>query len=236
MVIGLTMACTKGKVKPDARTRLRLFSDSAGYCNRAECRKYLFSDENKTDHHIGEVAHILAASANGPRSVAKLDGEFLARYDNLILLCPNCHSIVDKCPELYPESLLLEWKQNHRTVISEAIGVHVVSSRKEAWNFLNSLLRKNESIHKHFGPDNNYRENPEAEEANIWKRKMISQIIPNNQKILRFIDKNIDLIFEDEREVVELFRQHVDDLVEKHLGNNEGIASRFPVCMQSLFR
>ena len=36
-----------------------------------------------------------------------------------------------------------------------------------------------------------YRENPEAEEAVVWKRKMLSQIIPNNQKILLFTGMNV---------------------------------------------
>ena len=229
------MACSRGRVNPTAQTKLRLFSDAAGYCNRPECRRRLFSEEGQADYHIGEMAHILAARDGGPRAESELKRPERSSYSNLILLCPNCHSEVDKCPEQFPDSLLHKWKLNHRTIISEAIGVYTVSSRGEALSFLESLLRANRLIHQQYGPDNEYRENPEAEEAPIWKRKMVDQIIPNNQKILLFIDKNINLVREDERHVIELFRQHVDDLVKRHLENNHGIASRFPSEMDRLF-
>ena len=229
------MACARGRANPNLQTKLRLFSDSAGYCNHPKCRKPLFSEEGQADYHIAEMAHILAAQDGGPRAAPDLDEEQRASYCNLILLCPNCHTMIDKCPDQFPDATLREWKQNHKALISEAIGVQAVSSREEAFQFVEPLLRINRSIHQRYGPDNEYRQNPEAEEAAIWKRKMISQIIPNNQKILLFIDKNIGLIHGEEQNIVELFRQHVDDLVERHFGDNEGIASRFPQGMNTLF-
>ena len=143
--------------------------------------------------------------------------------------------MIDKRPEQFPNPLLREWKLNHTSLIYAALGVHTVSSRKEALEFLEPLLRANRIIHRCYGPDNEYRQNPEAEEAEIWKRKVIFQIIPNSQKLLLFLDKNIAHTNAEERNVVELFRQHVDDLVERHLGDNEGIASRFPQGMNTLF-
>lgn len=230
------MACARGRVRASYKTKLRLFSDAAGYCNRPECRKRLFSDEDEVDYHIAEMAHILAAKDGGPRAAPEASADERASYNNLILLCPNCHTTIDKCPERFPDEKLRDWKLRHKTVIAKAIGVQSVSSRDEALEFLDPLLRANKMIHQTHGPDNYYRENPEAEEAEIWKRKVIHQIIPNNQKMLLFIDKNICLVNENERETVELFRQHLDDLIERHLGNNEGIASRYPPGMNALFR
>ena len=230
------MACTKGRVNPNSQTKLRLFSDSAGHCNSPECRRALFSEEGQADYHIAQMAHILAAADGGPRAAPELDEEHRASYCNLILLCPNCHTIIDKCPDQFPDAMLREWKLRHKSLIYEAMGVHTVSSRDEALRFVDPLLRANSLIHYRYGPDNEYRQNPEAEEADTWKRKMICQIIPNNQKLLQFLAKNIELVQEGERDTVELFRQHVDDLVEKHLGDHEGIASRFPQGMDTLFR
>ena len=229
------MACIKGRVNPSSQTKLRLFSDSAGHCNHPKCRRPLFSEEDQADYHIAEMAHILAASHDGPRAAPELDDEIRASYGNLILLCPNCHTMIDKCPDQFPDTILREWKLHHRSLIYEAIGVQTVSSREEALQFVEPLLRANRLIHQRYGPDNEYRQNPEAEEAVIWKRKMVLQIIPNNQKILVFLDKNINIVREEERNTVELFRQHVDDLVQRHLGDNEGIASRFPQDMNALF-
>ena len=230
------MTCVKGRVKPNSQTKLRLFSDSAGHCNHPECRRRLFSEGDQADYHIAEMAHILAANDGGPRAAPELDEANRSSYCNLILLCPNCHTMIDKCPEQFPDTMLREWKINHKSLIYRSIGVQTVSSRNEALQFVEPLLRVNRSIHQHYGPDNEYRQNPEAEETAIWKRKMICQIIPNNQKIMLFLEKNIELLQETERNIVELFRQHVDDLVERHLGDNKGIASRFPQGMNTLLR
>lgn len=229
------MACLKGRVNPTPQTKLRLFSDAAGHCNRPSCRLPLFSEEGRADYHIGEMAHILAAGDAGPRAEPALDRQERASYDNLILLCPNCHTEVDKSVETFPDSLLRGWKQDHKAVILAAFGIQSVSTRDEALRFVQPLLRANESIHQQYGPESATILNPEAEEAIVWKRKMIHQIIPNSQKILLFADKNANLLRGSERIVLELFRQHVDDLAERHLGNNRTIASRFPMEMNRLF-
>ena len=229
------MACLRGRATPTAQTKLRLFSDSAGHCNRPECRKPLFSEEGQGDYNIGELAHILAAQDGGPRPEPELAQEHRASYSNLILLCPTCHTMIDKCPDEFPDTLLRDWKLRHKARITEAIGVPSVSTRDAARQFLEPILRANRSIHEQYGPDNDYRENPEAEEASIWKHKVIGQIIPNSKKIILFVDKNIELLHDTERDIVELFRQHFDDLVERHLGGTEAVSSRFPPEMDSLF-
>lgn len=43
------MSCAKGRVTVQNQTKLRLFADAAGYCQRPGCRRRLFSDENGPD-------------------------------------------------------------------------------------------------------------------------------------------------------------------------------------------
>lgn len=222
------MACVKGRINPDAQTKLRLFSDSAGYCQRPECRRRLFSDKNGLDYHIAEMAHIFGASDAGPRANSNLDIEDRPCYENMILLCPSCHSMVDKDPSRFTVSVLGKWKMEHKRLIEEKLGVPRYSSRDSVRKFIEPILRMNSSIFRSYNPNNNYRENPEAEEAGMWKRKMVSQIIPNNQKILVCIDANIHLVNSNEHEVLELFRQHVDDLINVHLLGEKIIATKYP--------
>ncbi len=222
-------SCANGRVNPSAETKLRLFSDSAGHCNRPQCRRNLFSDLSDADYNIGEMAHVIAASVKGPRANENISTEDKATYNNLILLCPSCHTEIDKAPEMFPIELIRSWKVNHKKQIADVIGIPKFESRKEARDFLLPIFRANKAIFDKLNPDLPYRENPEAEEAVVWKRKMLFQIIPNNQKALLFLDLNINLLNEDELLVLENFRQHVDDLIEKHLGGNSGIASRFPL-------
>jgi hypothetical protein len=228
------MACVNGRTNPDQQTKLRLFSDAAGHCNRPTCRRPLFSDKDGVDYQIGEMAHIMAAKDDGPRADAALKPEERAEYRNLILLCPSCHSEIDKSPETFPVEVIQEWKENHRSLISEAIGIARMENRSDARNYVSRLLRINKLIFERFNPDNSYRENPEAEEGRVWRRKMLSQIIPNNQAILLFLDANVHLLNEGEFLTVEEFRQHVDDLIERHIGDNRNIASRFPQKMDAI--
>ena len=229
-------SCVNGRINPSADTKLRLFADSAGHCNRPVCHRYLFSNTDIADYHIGEMAHIIAASDKGPRGESNADAEDKAEYNNLILLCPSCHTEIDKAPQIYTIEVILEWKANHKKRIMETMGIPLFDDRNDARNYVTRILRANKMIFDSLNPDLPYRENPEAEEATVWKRKMLSQIIPNNQKILLFVDINNELFNEEELITVEKFRQHLYDLIERHFGDNLEIGSRFPEKMNSILK
>ena len=229
------MTCTKGRANPNAQTKLRLFSAAAGYCQRPECRRHLFSEEGVKDYHIAEMAHIFAAMDHGPRADVDLDHIERASYANLILLCPSCHTEIDKAPEEFTDEIVQQWKASHTDAIKNVLGVAEFNSRNDARLFIEPILRINKTIFNQYGPNNDYHENPEAEEAQVWQRKMLSQIIPNNQKILLTLDANSNLANKEELEIIEIFRQHVDDLIERHLGDDQHQASRFPEQMSKIF-
>jgi len=226
--------CINGRINPSSQIKLRLFADSGGHCNRPQCHRYLFSDLDVADYHFGEMAHIIAASDDGPRGDTSLEAETKAEYNNLILLCPSCHTEIDKAPDIFPVNLILDWKANHKKRILETISIPKKESRKDARTYLLKELRKNKMIFDSFNPNLPYRENPQAEEAVVWKRKMLSQIIPNNQKILLFLDFNVHLLDDEELIIVEEFRQHLDDLIERHVGENKSVATRFPEAMNKI--
>ncbi|TPG56550.1 hypothetical protein EAH76_03180 [Sphingomonas glacialis] len=70
---------------------------------------------------VAEVAHIAAESEGGPRWDAKLSQEERRGFENLLLLCPTCHTLVDKDPVKYKKSTLRQWKRD-REARFEAIG------------------------------------------------------------------------------------------------------------------
>lgn len=79
------------------RTLKILWGRAAGKCAVPECRIDLVVDA--TDHDpivvIGDIAHIEASSDKGPRANRKLSATERDSYDNLILLCKNCHIRLD---------------------------------------------------------------------------------------------------------------------------------------------
>jgi hypothetical protein len=229
------MSCSRGKASPNDVTKLRLFADSGGYCQNPACLRQLFVDEPGKTIHIAEMAHIFAASDTGPRARVDLTEEERGAFKNLILLCPSCHTLIDKAPDAYPDAKILEWKRAHYEKIARAFGAVEYQDRASARRAVEPLLTANRGIFDQFGPHNEYRENPESELAEVWQRKMLSHILPNNRKILAIADANRTLLDAEEHRTVERFRQHVDDLEQRHLGSGGAVGSTFPSEMADIF-
>lgn len=107
-----------GRKAPDTLTLKRLFALSGNQCARPSCGTVLMSSDGVL---IGEVAHICAESEGGPRWDAKLSEVQRRDFGNLLLLCPTCHTLVDKDPAAYKKSKLRKWKRD-REARFEAIG------------------------------------------------------------------------------------------------------------------
>lgn len=67
---------------------------------------------------VGEICHIYAVSEQGPRGKSGLQEKELNAPENLIILCPNHHRLVDGQPETYTADLLKSWKQAHEALVA----------------------------------------------------------------------------------------------------------------------
>lgn len=67
----------------------------------------------------GQAAHVVAHSAGGPRSDANFPAGQLDKYENLVLLCGNHHTIVDKQPNTYSVDDLKTWKSEHEAWVRQ---------------------------------------------------------------------------------------------------------------------
>lgn len=114
----------KGRKRQDIPQNVReiLWAKTAGRCEMIGCNKLVY--ESAITHDCvkaGEVAHNIAASENGPRGNEKpfwhhIDSSDDTNYnaiDNLLLLCPECHTEVDKNPQKYTVEILREMKWRH---------------------------------------------------------------------------------------------------------------------------
>jgi len=95
----------------DNPTIKRLFSDSKGVC--ALCKTSLFPNGNL----VGVICHIEAYSSGGARFNKNLKREKKENlYDNLIVLCSNCHMEIDSRENNdYSTEFLQKLKRNHKT-------------------------------------------------------------------------------------------------------------------------
>jgi len=68
---------------------------------------------------VGQVAHIVARSPDGPRGDPNFSKVELHNESNLILLCAHHHSIVDSQDSTYTVEELRRWKEQHLTTPDE---------------------------------------------------------------------------------------------------------------------
>ena len=63
--------------------------------------------------YLGDTAHIAAVKAGGPRYDEHLSTEQIRKIENLMLLCPNHHDIIDNSPEIFSTENLQKMKKDH---------------------------------------------------------------------------------------------------------------------------
>jgi hypothetical protein len=216
-------------------TKLRLFSASAGHCQRPECLTSLFLSGGK---HIAEMAHVLPHSKMGPRSGEICDEESNPDlFENLILLCPSCHTIIDKNPESYPRVILLAWKRNHWASLSSKQGAKTYSTRSEVRAAVVERLAENKAIWKMFAPihGSEFKYDPESDVAELWVERMKSVILPNHYQIQSVIDKNLNHMTDTDRIAYADFKEHVRGLAGRHVCGLTAQVTRFPQDMEGIF-
>lgn len=220
-------------------TKLRLFAESSGHCQRPECLDSLFPSELNGVKHIAEIAHVLPHGKEGPRSEEVPEGEFDPdAFDNLILLCPKCHTIIDKNPDAYPRTTLLTWKRDHLANLAVKQGIKLYESRAEARAAIVKKLTENKAIWRRFAPvdGSDFNFNPESESAQLWKQRMKSVILPNSYHTQSILEANIPHMTQEEQEVFAEFKEHIRGLTDRHICGIAGQAIRFPTQMESIFK
>lgn len=103
------------------KTRKILWGRSGNRC--AICRHELVMNATSLDDEsvIGEECHIVAREPNGPRGQSPLTPDERDRYENLILLCPVDHKLIDDQPNTYDVQCLKEIKTQHEAWVCESL-------------------------------------------------------------------------------------------------------------------
>lgn len=218
---------------------MRLIGAGAGWCYKPDCQTgslwYLLDDN--TAVKLAEVAHIVAASDHGPRADVDATDEDLVSFNNLILLCPTCHTIVDKAPHSFTVETMQQWKAQHEEIIRNALEIRPFATRNELNAAICGILLSNRLIWQQYGPDSPSGQLLITDVSDVWRRKVLTEIIPNNQKISRIIEANEILMSTEELPAVAEFRLHVAALEDRHLGGEiNPAAPLFPIVMNDLFR
>lgn len=106
-----------------------LWGLSAGRCAFPGCHQECIAAPTGNDGHaiIGIIAHIEAHSDAGPRANPNLASVERDCYGNWILLCANCHSLVDQQSNSYSAAELRLWKSEHETWVYRQLQANIQS-------------------------------------------------------------------------------------------------------------
>ena len=88
-------------------------------------------------------------------------------------------------------------------------------------------------IFAEYGPSSEACFNLESETPSLWLRKVLGSIIPNNKRVLAILDQNRKLMVGHELRTLEEFRQHNEDLIARHVANEDG-GMKFPEAMDRI--
>ena len=106
-----------------------LYQKSGNRCAFPGCLKVLVYPESSLDDHVvlSEVAHIVSPKPGGPRGEYPLSLEERDKYENLILLCEEHHTIVDNQVQTYTVERLRQMKADHEKLMDDAAGQAVAA-------------------------------------------------------------------------------------------------------------
>ena len=99
-----------------------VYTRSGGVCAFPDCGTELIEPGKGADDpsFLGEIAHIVADSRQGPRGESATSDEDRDKHPNLILLCRNCHKTVDDQPRIYSVAVLRQMKLDHEDRVRRA--------------------------------------------------------------------------------------------------------------------
>ena len=100
-----------------------LWFRAAGRCEFEGCNKILYEGEITKEYgNFGELCHVVGDSPNGPRG-GKESKAMAKDINNIVLMCPACHKIIDSDTEKYTIEIVKGMKKRHEDRIRLVTGI-----------------------------------------------------------------------------------------------------------------
>ncbi|GAO70606.1 HNH endonuclease [Comamonas sp. E6] len=220
-----------------------LWSNAAGRCSFPGCNTRLSVEQaaDTAPYTLGEMAHIKGKNPGSSRYDDKQKDDERDLYQNLILLCPNHHTEIDK-PEnekKYFVEWLIEAKSSHEKWVISMLAVEKVLTIEELKNHIARLLADNHQAWIKYGPNSILAlKNPNNELLyGLWTSERLSTIVPNNRAIAKLLIDYRMLFTQSQQSIVSKFLSHAKSY---ELWVNDDIpyqaVERFPVDFDALIR
>jgi HNH endonuclease len=172
-----------------------LWSAAAGRCSFAGCYERLCHPgaEDAAPYTLGEMAHICGEKQGANRHKSSQSPKQRDDYANLLLLCPNHHTLIDKKENetVYTEPILLAMKAAHEVNVLEVLDGARIGNEKGVAGEIFILLEENRQSWLKYGPLSDVaRKEPHNESVHaVWVSEKLSVIVPNNRKIVEILSR-----------------------------------------------
>lgn len=174
-----------------------LCSKSGGRCAILTCHKELVVNKTENDQHsiIGVGAHIKGEKAGSARYDSSMTDKQRNCYDNLILLCGNCHKMIDDQPNTYTIERLHEIKSQHERWIIKSTEREVINVTFSELNVVTKYL-----VSGRFVPSDSYtiippREKIKKNELSSTIERLITMGLTQVEQVSHFINRCPDIEF-----------------------------------------
>lgn len=122
---------------------------SGNQCYHPDCSEFIFNLDDEVI--LGEVAHIEGEKPKSARYNEYQSKDERNSFPNLITLCPNHHTLIDKAPDKYPKEILFSWKKEHEEKITNTLDKNWISPP----NSITRLDKNGEKLHLNYWIDQN---------------------------------------------------------------------------------
>ncbi len=220
-----------------------LWSASGGRCAFPGCWERLcyHEAEEAAPFTLGEMAHICGDKPGANRHDTMQSAPERDGYQNLILLCPTHHTLIDRKENEaeYTVAALHAMKAEHEARVLARIDQDAMTTKVDIARAILPLLEENRQSWAQYGPLSELaRSQPHNLAVHaVWESERLSVIAPNNRKMSAELDAHRGLFDTSEQTVLTAFLQHARSYA-KWVEDEIPYAAvrRFPVELDDLIR
>lgn len=191
-----------------------LWSASGGLCAFTDCQQRLtFSEAGEfAPYTLGEMAHICGDQPGANRHNSEQTLQQRDDFQNLILLCPTHHSLIDR-PEneaRFPVDFLHRMKADHEAFVHLRLHPVLVTDKLSVASAISPLLAANHQVWLIYGPLSEFaRKNPNNDAAYaVWLSERLGTIVPNNRRISEVLNEGVHAFTLAEQGIIAEFQIH----------------------------
>jgi len=190
-----------------------IWANAAGRCAFPGCQARLCTEDagGAAEYTIGEIAHICGDKPGAPRHDANQTDDERNGSGNLLLLCPNHHTEIDKpaVERRFSVEVLRKMKSDHESYVAGRLDAQKFTTKADLAKVLNRLLVENHEVWKAYGPTSDIaKKHPESNAHGVWLSERLATIVPNNRQICHLADDNHGLFGGTDQALLARFKLH----------------------------